>query len=163
MTPAKLAMRLGLVALLLAAIVWAALNRDRLDLAALDAWLVALGFWAPVAHVGLFAAGTVAFLPGALFALAGGALFGPVWGSLLNLAGATLGASVAFLVTRYVAGDWVTQRSAGRLKGWIAGVEAEGWRFVAMPVARRPPDMPQLSAGVCSPWLCWPRLLSCRA
>ena len=104
MIPAKLAMRLGLVALLLAAIAGAALNRERLDPAALDAWLVALGFWAPVVHVALFAAGTVVFLPGALFALGGGALFGPVWGSLLNLTGATLGAGIAFLVARYVAG-----------------------------------------------------------
>ena len=38
-----------------------------------------------VAHVVLFALGTVLFVPGALFGLAGGALFGPFWGTLLNL------------------------------------------------------------------------------
>jgi rhodanese-related sulfurtransferase/membrane protein DedA with SNARE-associated domain len=66
-----------------------------------------------------------------LFALAGGALFGPVWGSLLNLVGATIGASLAFLIARYLAGEWVAARSGGRLKRLIEGVEAEGWRFVA--------------------------------
>ena len=79
----------------------------------------------------LYAAGTVVFLPGSLFALAGGALFGPVWGALFNLIGATIGAGIAFLAARYLAGDWVERKAAGRLKQLITGVEAEGWRFVA--------------------------------
>ena len=112
-------------------IAWAAINRDRLDLEALDAWLSGLGLLAPFAYLGLYAVGTIAFLPGALFALAGGALFGPVWGSLLNLVGATIGASLAFLIARYLAGSWVAARSGGRLTRLIEGVEAEGWRFVA--------------------------------
>lgn len=123
--------RLVLLAGVIVAIIWAALNRDQLDLDALDAWLSGLGFVAPLAYLGLYAVGTIAFLPGALFALAGGALFGPVWGSLLNLVGATIGASIAFLIARYLAGDWVAARSGGRLKRLIEGVEAEGWRFVA--------------------------------
>jgi uncharacterized membrane protein YdjX (TVP38/TMEM64 family) len=73
----------------------------------------------------------VAFLPGAVFGLAGGALFGPVWGSLWNLIGATLGATLAFLAARYTAGDWVARRTGARLKALVEGVEAEGWRFVA--------------------------------
>jgi uncharacterized membrane protein YdjX (TVP38/TMEM64 family)/rhodanese-related sulfurtransferase len=123
--------RLLLVAGLAAVIVWAALNRERLDLAALDAWLSGLGLLAPLAYLGLYVVGTIAFLPGALFALAGGALFGPVWGTLLNLVGATVGASLAVLIARYLAGNWVAARTGGRLKRLIEGVEAEGWRFVA--------------------------------
>jgi uncharacterized membrane protein YdjX (TVP38/TMEM64 family)/rhodanese-related sulfurtransferase len=87
--------------------------------------------WAPVAYLGLYAAGAVAFLPGSLFSLAGGALFGPVWGTVLNLSGATIGASIAFLIARYIAGGWVERTAGGRLKRLIGGVEAEGWRFVA--------------------------------
>jgi uncharacterized membrane protein YdjX (TVP38/TMEM64 family)/rhodanese-related sulfurtransferase len=113
------------------AVLWAALHRDQLDPAALDGWLSGLGMWAPVVYVTFYAAGTVVFLPGSLFALAGGALFGPVWGAALNLLGATIGAGIAFLVARYVAGDWVARKAAGRLKRLIGGVEAEGWRFVA--------------------------------
>jgi len=123
--------RLLLLAGLVAALVWAALNRDRLDIAELDAWLSGRGLLAPLAYLGLYAVGTIAFLPGALFALAGGALFGPVWGALLNLVGATIGASLAFLIARYLAGDWVAARTGGRLKRIVEGVEAEGWRFVA--------------------------------
>jgi VTT domain/Rhodanese-like domain len=58
-------------------------------------------------------------------------LFGPVWGSLWNLLGGTFGATLAFLVARYIAGDWVTHKAGGLLKRLIDGVDEEGWRFVA--------------------------------
>lgn len=131
MSVQRLLPRLLLLLSVAAAIAWAAFNRDRLGFEALDAWLSGLGLLAPFAYLGLYAVGTIAFLPGTLFALAGGALFGPVWGSLLNLVGATIGASLAFLIARYLAGDWVAARTGGRLQRMIGGVEAEDWRFVA--------------------------------
>jgi uncharacterized membrane protein YdjX (TVP38/TMEM64 family) len=109
-----------------------ALNRDRLDPALIETAMRGLGPWGPVAHVALFALGTVLFVPGALFGQARGVLIGPAWGTLLNLAGATLGATAAFLVARYVAVDWVRRRAGARLERLIKGVEAEGWRFVAL-------------------------------
>ncbi len=120
------------VAVLIAAMAgWAIYHRDRINLTTLDAWLASLGPWAPVGHVMLFAMATVAFVPGAVFSLAGGALFGPLWGSLWNLIGATLGATLAFLIARYIAAGWVVRRAGGLLKRLIDGVDAEGWRFVA--------------------------------
>lgn len=123
--------RISLALLLAAAIGWAALHREEINLEALNALLAALGPWAPIGYVVLYALATVAFMPGAVFALAGGALFGPIWGTLWNLAGATLGASFAFLVARYVGGKWVERQAGGLLKRLIDGVDAEGWRFVA--------------------------------
>ena len=97
----------------------------------LDSWLASLGSWAPIGYVIIYALATVAFVPGAIFALIGGALFGPIWGSLWNLLGGTLGATFAFLVARYVGGGWVERKAGGLLKRLIDGVDAEGWRFVA--------------------------------
>jgi uncharacterized membrane protein YdjX (TVP38/TMEM64 family)/rhodanese-related sulfurtransferase len=131
MSAARLWPRLSLALVLAAAAAWAVFHRDRIDLAMLDAWLGSLGLWAPVGYVILYALATVAFVPGVVFTLAGGALFGPFWGSLWNLTGATLGATLAFLVARYLAGDWVVRKAGGLLKRLIDGVDAEGWRFVA--------------------------------
>ena len=127
----RLLPRLALLVLLLAAAALAALYRDQINLATLDAWLGSLGLWAPLGYVVLYALATVAFVPGAIFALAGGALFGPFWGSIWNLIGATLGATLAFLVARTIAADWVSRKAGGLLKRLIDGVDAEGWRFVA--------------------------------
>ncbi len=124
--------RLLLVAGIVAAAAVLAHNRDRLDIGAIEQLTRDLGVWAPIGHVVLFAAGTVLFTPGAIFGLAGGVLFGPFVGTLLNLAGATLGATAAFLVARYIAADWVRARTGARIERLISGVEAEGWRFVAL-------------------------------
>lgn len=131
MSARSLLPRLALALLLIAAVALAWLYRDRINLTTLDGWLGSLGFWAPLGYVALYALATVAFVPGALLTLAGGALFGPFWGSILNLAGATLGATLAFLVARLIAADWVERKAGGLLKRLIDGVDAEGWRFVA--------------------------------
>lgn len=90
-----------------------------------------LGPLAWLAFIALYAVATILFLPGSVLTLAGGSLFGPILGTFVNLTGATLGATLAFLLSRYLASDWVEQKTGGRLKQLKDGVEGEGWRFVA--------------------------------
>lgn len=98
---------------------------------ALQARIASLGVWAPVGFVALYAISTVALIPGGIFDIAGGVLFGPILGSLVNLAGASLGAAAAFLVARYVAADWVERRAGRRVQRVIKSVKTDGWKFVA--------------------------------
>lgn len=86
---------------------------------------------APLVFIVIYIISTTVFLPGSVLTIAGGILFGPIWGTFYNLTGATIGATIAFLIARYLASDWVTRKSSGWLKQLIEGVEAEGWRFVA--------------------------------
>ncbi len=116
---------------LLAGVVLAIIYRDQFDAAALEAWVRDAGPLAPLLFMLVYAAAAVLFLPGSVLTLAGGALFGPVLGTLYNLTGATLGATLAFLIARYLASDWVAKKTGGRVKQLINGVEGEGWRFVA--------------------------------
>ncbi len=126
-----LVLRLLLGLAVLAGITTVLLFRDALDVASFEAHIRALGLVAPFAFMAFYALGAVLFLPGSVLTLAGGALFGPLWGTLYSLSGATLGATLAFLVARYIAHDWVTRRTGGRLRQLLDGVEQEGWRFVA--------------------------------
>lgn len=119
------------LALLVAGIVLVVVYRDQLDAQALQAWVNEAGVAAPLLFMLIYAVGTVFFFPGSVLTLAGGALFGPVMGTLINLTGATIGAALAFLVARYLASDWVEEKTGGRLKQLKEGVEGEGWRFVA--------------------------------
>lgn len=107
------------------------LCRDQIDGARIQAWVLEVGIAAPLVFVLVYALAAVAFLPGAVLTLAGGALFGPALGTLYNLVGATLGATLAFLAARHLAPDWLETKARGRLKRVVEGVEAEGWRFVA--------------------------------
>lgn len=123
--------RILLLLVLIAGIALAVIYREQFDAAALEAWVREAGPAGPVLFMLIYALATVFFLPGSVLTLAGGALFGPVWGTLINLTGATLGAALAFLVARYLAADWVQRKTGGRLRQLKEGVEQEGWRFVA--------------------------------
>ena len=123
--------RLLLALVLIASIALALSLRGGLDVRMLEHWIQNAGLAGPLVFIALYTLATLLFLPGSLLTLAGGALFGPLWGTLINLTGATLGAALAFLVARYLAADWVQDRAGGLLKRLIQGVEAEGWRFVA--------------------------------
>jgi uncharacterized membrane protein YdjX (TVP38/TMEM64 family) len=123
--------RILLAALLVAAVAWGFTHRDLLAADDLAARIDALGAWGPAAFIAVYIGATVAFLPGSAMTLAGGALFGPILGTVYSLTGATIGATAAFLVARHLAGDRVRKAAGGRLDALLKGVEKEGWRFVA--------------------------------
>jgi len=129
--PSRVLPRIAGALLLVIAVAVALVYRDRLDAAALTAWVQQAGAAGPLIFIGIYAAATVLFLPGSVLTLAGGALFGPVSGTLWSLNGATLGAALAFLIARYLAGDWVQAHAKGLLARLVKGFEVEGWRFVA--------------------------------
>jgi len=123
--------RLLLLAVLLAGIFLAVYFRDQLDSATLEQWVENAGVAAPLLFMLVYVIAVVFFLPGSVLTLLGGALFGPVLGTLYNLTGATIGATLAFLVSRYLASDWVEKKTGRRFTQLKLGVESEGWRFVA--------------------------------
>lgn len=117
--------------LVIAGIVLAIIYRDQLDATALNLWVKQAGLAGPLVFMLLYVIGTLLFFPGSVLTLAGGALFGPLWGTFYNLTAATVGATLAFILARYLAADWVRHKTGGSLKQLTEGVENEGWRFVA--------------------------------
>lgn len=81
-----------------------------------SAWVASLGAWGPAAFILGYALAVVAFVPGSLLTLAGGAIFGIAHGVAYVFVAATIGASAAFLVSRYVARDAIERRLAGNAK-----------------------------------------------
>ena len=66
-------------------------------------------------------------LPGAaVLTLAGGAIFGLWWGLLIVSFASTLGATIAFLVSRLLLRDWVQSKFGQNLRAINQGVEKEG-------------------------------------
>ncbi|GJG86909.1 hypothetical protein tb265_20900 [Gemmatimonadetes bacterium T265] len=92
----------------------------------------ALGPWGPVAFVTGYVIATVAGVPGSLLTLAAGAIFGLWAGTLWVFVGATLGASAAFLVGRYLARGLVERRIAGnpRFAAIDRAIATDGRRIV---------------------------------
>lgn len=73
-------------------------------------WVETLGFWGPLVFILGYAAATVAFIPGSLLTLTAGAIFGLLEGTLYVFVGATLGTTLAFLVSRYLARGAIERR-----------------------------------------------------
>jgi len=98
------------------------------------AWVDGLGVWGPVVFILGYALATVAFIPGSLLTLAGGAIFGIFEGTIYVFAGATLGATAAFLLARYVARRAVERRleSSRRFAAIDSAVAKEGRRIVVL-------------------------------
>lgn len=70
---------------------------------------------------------TALSLPGAaIMTLAAGALFGLAWGTLIVSFASSIGATLAFLVSRYLLQDTVQKRFGERLKAINEGIEREG-------------------------------------
>ena len=75
----------------------------------------------------LYVVVTALSLPGAaVMTLAGGALFGFVPALVVVSFASTIGATLAFLVSRFLLRDWVQGKFGNRLKAINAGIEKEG-------------------------------------
>jgi len=98
------------------------------------AWISGLGPLGPLIFIGLYILACVLLLPGIILTLGAGAVFGVVQGFITVLTGATLGATCAFLVGRYLAREWVARRIAGneKFKAVDEAVAREGWKIVLL-------------------------------
>jgi uncharacterized membrane protein YdjX (TVP38/TMEM64 family) len=91
-----------------------------------------LGALGALLFVAGYALATVAFVPGALLTLAAGAIFGLVKGVAIVFVGATLGSTLAFLVSRYLTRSTVARRLDGnvRFAAVNQAIAADGRRIV---------------------------------
>lgn len=93
------------------------LNRDTIK-----ALVERAGLWGPVLIVGLIAIAVVASpVPSAPIALAAGAAYGHLWGTVLVVLGAELGALIAFGLARIVGRDGLRRLFGDRLDAGLLG------------------------------------------
>ncbi len=79
------------------------------------------------AYFVIYVLATALSLPGAaLLTLAGGAVFGLLWGLLIVSFASTIGATLAFLSARFLLRDWVVKRFGQRLKTIDEGIRRDG-------------------------------------
>ncbi|MEF8770737.1 MAG: FAD-dependent oxidoreductase [Candidatus Accumulibacter phosphatis] len=94
---------------------------------ALDAYRQAHPWLTAGMYFVAYVAVTALSLPGAaIMTLAGGAVFGLLWGTLLVSFASSLGATLAFLASRFLLRDWVQNRFGERLRAINEGVGKEG-------------------------------------
>jgi uncharacterized membrane protein YdjX (TVP38/TMEM64 family)/Fe-S oxidoreductase len=123
-----------ILSLLVAAIVAVHLSGagQYLEQEKLRSLIAGYGALAPAIYILVYSVAPSLFLPGLPISIVGGVLFGPFWGVVYTIVGATIGACGAFLVARYMARDWVANKlSSPRWRKLDKEVEKNGWKVVA--------------------------------
>lgn len=97
-------------------------------------WVKSLGPLGPIAFMVIYNLATVLFIPGSILTLGGGVLFGVFWGSVYVFIAATLGATIAFLIGRYLSRSWVSRQIEGnpKFKAIDEAVAREGLKIVLL-------------------------------
>ena len=94
-------------------------------------WVGRWGFLAYVAFI-LMYAGLVTVLPpsGTILSLTGGFLFGTLWGGTMIVIGATIGATLVYLVTRTAFADVLKNRAGGAVEKMREGFQENAVNYM---------------------------------
>lgn len=97
-------------------------------------WLDSRGWQASLLFILIIAVAIVVLAPGVIFTMGAGFVFGVIKGTLLVVAGTVLGATLAFLIARYVLGErpsrWLMSHVRPPHLGEV--IRDEGWRLVML-------------------------------
>lgn len=88
---------------------------------------------AVVGYLAFYILATGCAVPGSsVFMVAAGLLFGTGLGMLYALIGASVGATLLFLLSRYFVGAWVQNRYKDNLEGFNREIEAHGHKYLLL-------------------------------
>lgn len=92
------------------------------------------GAWGVLLFVAVYAVSTVAMVPGAILTMLAGFVYGPVYGLLVVVPAALLGATSSFLLGRTVLRDWVRRKMAQspRTKALDQAIDREAFKLVLL-------------------------------
>ncbi|NNF99319.1 MAG: TVP38/TMEM64 family protein [Desulfobacteraceae bacterium] len=104
--------------------------RGLMTAAALSEFLDAVGMWAPLVYITIYAAGTCLFVPGTLLTGLGAAIFGAYWGFLYVWVGAMIGACAAFFIGRTLGREFAASLIGDKLKRYDDAIGRNGFATV---------------------------------
>ncbi|GAA5442590.1 hypothetical protein Misp06_00764 [Microbulbifer sp. NBRC 101763] len=97
-------------------------------------WLNERGWQTSLLYILIVAAAIVLLLPGVIFTMGAGFVFGVIKGTILVVAGTVLGATIAFLIARYLFGERPSRWVMSHIKPATIGevIRREGWQMIML-------------------------------
>lgn len=96
----------------------------------IEHWLQQAGIWAPIIYILLYIFATVLVLPSTALNLAGGAVFGPWFGTFWTSIAAVIAAVVTFIFTRTIGRNLVTQKLIKRWRTIDTEIKSGGFFYI---------------------------------
>jgi uncharacterized membrane protein YdjX (TVP38/TMEM64 family) len=134
------ALRLAALAAALAAFVLVLALSGSISAGRVRSWVDGYGAVGPLVFIAVSASLTVVLFPGPVLSAASGLIFGTALGTPVSIASATLGATLAFSLSRWWAHDAVVALAGPRLAALRAWVGRRG--FLTVLYARIAPGVP---------------------
>ena len=99
---------------------------------ALQRRVLGLGAWSAICYPLLFAGCNVLLLPGGILCVGSGFFFGLWWGFFVVLLGNSIGAAIAFAISRWLGGQWLQRQRATNpmLNVLKKAVERDAWKII---------------------------------
>ncbi|NJP36648.1 TVP38/TMEM64 family protein [Alkalicoccus luteus] len=121
-------------AVLAAAGVLIYINREYIQLSPeeIERWVGEAGVWAPLVFVVLYTVRPLILFPASVLSLAGGLMFGALFGTLLIVTGATAGAVLSFIVAKRLGKNIAGKEWKGRGRELQHQLERNGFVYVLM-------------------------------
>jgi uncharacterized membrane protein YdjX (TVP38/TMEM64 family) len=133
-------LRIGVLGAALATFIAVVLLSGSLSADRVRDWVDGYGAAGPLVFIVVSACLTVALFPGPLLAGASGLLFGTALGTPVSIVSATLGATLAFCLARWLARDAVEELAPPRVRRLRMWIGDRG--FLAVLYARLAPGLP---------------------
>ena len=123
-----------LIAILAAAIYFLRFSpyAEKISAEALREFVYGFGVYGFLVFILIYAVGAALSIPGTLLTFVGAILYGTWMGSVVNLIGATLGASIAFFAAKYLGRDFCQRLMKGRLNEFQKKVEKNGFNVILL-------------------------------
>ncbi|MDP5275793.1 TVP38/TMEM64 family protein [Chengkuizengella axinellae] len=93
-------------------------------------FILSFGVWAPILYIFLYTVRPLIFFPAIVLTLSGGYTFGPWWGTLYDLIGATMGACLAFIIARTLGRETIERWLGDKIKKMDDISEEKGFKTI---------------------------------
>jgi uncharacterized membrane protein YdjX (TVP38/TMEM64 family) len=144
--------------ILAAAVIWAAWATRYFSLyqyitpQGIREFVLSFGFWSPAVFIGAYIVRTFFLFSSTLLALTAGISFGPFWGTIYTVIGATISACLAFFLARFLGEDfleWLLHRYTPAIEDLDEKISREGfWIILFLRVVPLVPyDIVNFGAG----------------
>lgn len=114
------------------------------------AWILSFGWAAPVLFILIYTIRPLILFPASILSLAGGLTFGPVWGTVYTIVGATMGAVLSFGLARFLGEKFVRKRLKEKGSKIEMQLQQKGFMYILLfrliPIF--PFDLVSYAAGV---------------
>jgi uncharacterized membrane protein YdjX (TVP38/TMEM64 family) len=121
-----------IISLIILGLVW--FNHTYLNIQpqSIREWIISFGVLAPLVYIALYTLRPLLLFPASILSLAAGLAFGPIWGTLYTIIGATGGAVLSFFVARKLGGRLISSKWKGKGEVIQTQLEQNGFYYVLL-------------------------------